>query len=301
MGGITLSILEVNELTKDYGSHKGIFDITFSMEEGDVFGYLGPNGAGKTTNLRCLMGFLNPNHRNCLIMGMDCRLEQENIQKNIGYLPGEIAFFDEMTGDNFLDLMGSMRSIKNMERRIQLVDRFQLDTMGKIRKMSKGMKQKLAIVSAFMHDPKVYILDEPTAGLDPLMQNVFVELILEEKKKGKTILMSSHNFEEVSRTCNKVGIIRDGNLVAVEEIHSLLSVQKKNYFITFTSNEDANAFLKMIPDSRMAGELVVETWITGDMNSLIKTMGQFNVRDIQVSSRNLEEVFMRYYGGGSHD
>ena len=296
-----MSILEVNELTKDYGSHKGIFDITFSMEEGDVFGYLGPNGAGKTTTIRCLMGFLNPNHGKCSIMGMDCRLEQEKIQKNIGYLPGEIAFFDEMTGDNFLDLMASMRDLKNMERRIQLVDRFQLDTKGKIRKMSKGMKQKLAIVSAFMHDPKVYILDEPTAGLDPLMQNVFVELILEEKKKGKTILMSSHNFEEVSRTCNKVGIIREGNLVAVEDIHSLLSVQKKNYFITFTTKEDAKAFLKLIPDSKMAGELVVETWITGDINGLIKTMGQFNVRDIQVNSRNLEEVFMHYYGGVSND
>lgn len=296
-----MSILEVKDLTKDYGSHKGIFDITFSMEEGDVFGYLGPNGAGKTTTIRCLMGFLNPNHGSCSIMGMDCRLEPENIQKNIGYLPGEIAFFDEMTGDNFLDLMASMRDLKNMERRNQLVDRFQLDTKGKIRKMSKGMKQKLAIVSAFMHDPKVYILDEPTAGLDPLMQNVFVELILEEKKKGKTILMSSHNFEEVSRTCNKVGIIREGNLVAVEEIHSLLSVQKKNYFITFTTIEDANSFMTLIPDSRLAGEFVVETWVTGDINGLIKTMGQFKVRDIQVNSRNLEEVFMHYYGGGSHD
>lgn len=271
------------------------------MEEGDVFGYLGPNGAGKTTTIRCLMGFLNPNHGSCSIMGMDCRLEQENIQSNIGYLPGEIAFFDEMTGDNFLDLMASMRNLKNTDRRIQLVERFQLDTKGKIRKMSKGMKQKLAIVSAFMHDPKVYILDEPTSGLDPLMQSVFVDLILEEKNKGKTILMSSHNFEEVSRTCNKVGIIREGNLVAVEDIHSLLSVQKKNYFITFVTKEDAYAFSKLIPDSRMAGELVVETWITGDINNLIKIMGQFNVRDIQVNSKNLEEVFMHYYGGGSHD
>lgn len=296
-----MSILEVTELTKDYGSHKGIFEITFSMEEGDVFGYLGPNGAGKTTTIRCLMGFLNPNHGSCSIMGMDCRLEQENIQSNIGYLPGEIAFFDEMTGDNFLDLMASMRNLKNTDRRIQLVERFQLDTKGKIRKMSKGMKQKLAIVSAFMHDPRVYILDEPTAGLDPLMQSVFVDLILEEKNKGKTILMSSHNFEEVSRTCNKVGIIREGNLVAVEDIHSLLSVQKKNYFITFVTKEDAYAFSKLIPDSRMAGELVVETWITGDINNLIKIMGQFNVRDIQVNSKNLEEVFMHYYGGGSHD
>ena len=296
-----MSILEVKELTKDYGNHKGIFNITFSMEEGDILGYLGPNGAGKTTTIRCLMGFLNPNQGNCSIMGMDCRLEQEKIQKNIGYLPGEIAFFDDMTGNNFLDLMASMRDLKNMKRRIQLVERFQLDTKGKIRKMSKGMKQKLAIVSAFMHDPKVYLLDEPTAGLDPLMQNVFVELILEEKKNGKTILMSSHNFEEVSRTCNKVGIIREGNLVAVEDIHSLLSVQKKNYFITFTSKEDAHTFLKMLPDSKMVGELVVETWITGDINGLIKTMGQFNVRDIQVNSRNLEEVFMHYYGGGSND
>lgn len=296
-----MSILSVKELTKDYGNHKGIFDITFSMDEGDVFGYLGPNGAGKTTTIRCLMGFLNPNQGRCSIMGMDCRSQSETIQENIGYLPGEIAFFDEMTGDNFLDLMASMRNLKNMERRIQLVERFQLDTKGKIRKMSKGMKQKLAIVSAFMHDPKVYILDEPTSGLDPLMQNIFVELILEEKKKGKTILMSSHNFEEVSRTCNKVGIIRDGTLVAVEDIYSLLSVQKKNYLITFNSPEEANAFLKKVPESRMAGELIVETWVTGDINGLIKTMGDFNIRDIQVNSRNLEEVFMHYYGGDSHD
>ena len=205
-----MSIIEIIGLTKDYGDHKGIFDLTFTVEEGEVFGYLGPNGAGKTTTIRHLMGFLNPDKGSSKILGLDCRSERAEIMKHLGYLPGEIAFFDGMSGMEFLNFMAEMRGLTDVSLRDKLVDLFELDTKGKIRKMSKGMKQNLGIVCAFMHDPRVLILDEPTSGLDPLMQKTFANLILEEKSKGKTILMSSHSFEEVERTCDRVGIIRQG-------------------------------------------------------------------------------------------
>src|SRR5690554_5708821 len=200
-----MSIIEVNNLTKIYRNGKGIFDVTFHIQEGEVFGYLGPNGAGKTTTIRQLMGFTNANKGNCSIMGLDSRKDAHRIQNSVGYLPGEISFFDNMTGTDFLKFMSHLRRSKPPSRKEELIQEFQLDPTRKIRRMSKGMKQKLAIVTAFMHDPRVYILDEPTSGLDPLMQKKFIQLINREKKRGKTILMSSHSFDEIDRTADRVG------------------------------------------------------------------------------------------------
>ena len=222
-----MSIIEIDKLTKDYGDNKGIFDLTFEVKEGEVFGYLGPNGAGKTTTIRHLMGFLTPDKGSSQILGMDSRTRSAHIMKDLGYLPGEIAFFDGMKGFEFLNFMSEMKGLTDTSLRDKLVDMFQLDTRGKIRKMSKGMKQKIGIVCAFMHNPKVLILDEPTSGLDPLMQKTFTDLILEEKSKGKTILMSSHSFEEIERTCDRVAIIRQGQLVALENIHDLRKKEEK--------------------------------------------------------------------------
>ena len=233
-----MAILKVNDLTKTYKSGKGIYDVSFSVKEGEVFGYLGPNGAGKTTTIRQMMGFTNAEKGGCTIKGLDSRSQADEIQNFVGYLPGEMAFFEGMTGSQFLNFMKEMRGIKSSGLTEELIERFDLEPDRRIRKMSKGMKQKLGIVTAFMHDPEVYILDGPTSGLDPLMQKTFIELILEERARGKTILMSSHSFEEVERTSDRAGVIREGRLVAVEDVHSLKASQRKIYVVTVASQND---------------------------------------------------------------
>lgn len=292
-----MSIIEINGLTKDYGSHKGIFDLTFDVREGEVFGYLGPNGAGKTTTIRHLMGFLTPDKGTSQILGMDCRNGSAQIMKQLGYLPGEIAFFDGMSGMEFLDFMGEMRGLTDTVLRDRLVDLFQLDTKGRIRKMSKGMKQKLGLICAFMHDPKVLILDEPTSGLDPLMQRTFADLILEEKAKGKTILMSSHSFEEIERTCDRVGIIRCGELVATEDMHDLKQKRRKIYLVTFENPALALEFSKSGRfDILETNNATVKVSIQGNVSQFIKALESYQVQDLDTESSNLEDIFMHFYG-----
>lgn len=177
------SVIELQRVTKDYGNGKGVFDLSFSVSKGEAFGYLGPNGAGKTTTIRQLMGFIRPDKGSCHMLGQDCFLQAQKIQKRTGYLAGELAFPEDMTGLEFLKFMAELKGMKDQKRMKDLMERFELKPQGKMRKMSKGMKQKVGIINAFMHRPEVVILDEPTSGLDPLMQNVFVELILEEKEK----------------------------------------------------------------------------------------------------------------------
>lgn len=291
-----MSIIEIDKLTKDYGDNKGIFDLTFEVKEGEVFGYLGPNGAGKTTTIRHLMGFLTPDKGSSQILGMDSRTRSAHIMKDLGYLPGEIAFFDGMKGFEFLNFMSEMKGLTDTSLRDKLVDMFQLDTRGKIRKMSKGMKQKIGIVCAFMHNPKVLILDEPTSGLDPLMQKTFTDLILEEKSKGKTILMSSHSFEEIERTCDRVAIIRQGQLVALENIHDLRKKRRKTYLVSFDSPSSAVEFKSSgnfhILD---VNKNTVKLSITGNITELIKALDGYNVIDLDTEKSSLEDIFMHYY------
>jgi ABC-2 type transport system ATP-binding protein len=169
-----MDVIEVKQLTKDYGNKKGVFNLNLSVKRGEVFGFLGPNGAGKTTTIRHLMGFIHPGTGECLINGMDCSKESHIIQKSLGYLPGEISFMEDMTGIGFIKFIAEMKGIRDFSRARELIDMFGLDPNGKIKKMSKGMKQKIGIVCAFMNNPDIIILDEPTTGLDPLMQNKFL-------------------------------------------------------------------------------------------------------------------------------
>jgi ABC-2 type transport system ATP-binding protein len=295
-----MSIIEINGLTKDYGNHKGIFDLTFQVREGEVFGYLGPNGAGKTTTIRHLMGFLTSDKGNAKVLGKDCRTETSTIMKDLGYLPAEMAFFDGMNGIDFLTFMGEMRGLASTSYRDTLIEKFELDTKGRIRKMSKGMKQKLGIICAFMHDPKVLILDEPTSGLDPLMQKIFAELILEEKAKGKTVLMSSHSFEEIERTCDRVGIIRQGELVATEDIHNLKEKRRKTYLVTFDTPASAVAFAqKDDSDKITVNGSVAKISILGNVSHFIQEIGKHTVIDLDTENSSLEDVFMQYYGGSN--
>jgi ABC-2 type transport system ATP-binding protein len=272
-----MSVIEINNLTRDYGSGKGIFDISFQVNKGEVFGFLGPNGSGKTTTIRHLMGFIRNQSGKCSINGMDCWKERDRIQKSLGYIPGEISYFDDMTGTEFLNFISKYKGIANLDRQRELIARFELDPKGKIKKMSKGMKQKIGIVTAFMDDPEILILDEPSSGLDPLMQNRFIELIAEEKAKGKTILLSSHIFEEVERTCDRIGIIKAGRLVAVDAVDTLRERHMHTYTVSLDTPQEAANFAKDFGGTAVGVNVTV------------------------ASKQSLENIFMNYYGGDEDD
>lgn len=266
MSGIT-----VENLTRDYKRGRGIFDVSFEVKEGEVFGFLGPNGAGKTTTIRHLMGFIRPQSGRCEIDGMDCWREQKEIQSRIGYIPGEISLFNGMSGDEFLRFIEKYRGDASEKMKRDLIDRFELDPRGKIRKMSKGMKQKVGIVSAFMHDPDTLILDEPTSGLDPLMQNRFIDLIEGEKKRGKTILLSSHMFEEVERTCDRIAMIRAGRLSDVNSAGEIRRQHVHTYKVTLESEKEAVLFARDFKGKAEGKTVTVE------------------------SKPSLEDIFLHYY------
>lgn len=295
-----MSVIQIHNLTRDYGNGKGVFNLSFSLDQGEAFGFLGPNGAGKTTTIRHLMGFLKPKVGSCSIDGLDCWKNSANIQRRLGYIPGEISFFDDMTGINYLKFISRYRGEKTDGRMKDLCDRFELDARSKFKKMSKGMKQKVGIVAAFMHDPEVLILDEPSGGLDPLMQNRFIELVNEETANGKTILMSSHMFEEIERTCHRVGIIKDGNLIAIDSMNTLKAARVRNYVVTLATEETAAAFAEEPLSITSVSNNNVTVLIQNDMREFIAAMNRHAVINISAPEQSLEEIFMQYYGGGNN-
>ncbi|MCL2740229.1 MAG: ABC transporter ATP-binding protein [Oscillospiraceae bacterium] len=289
-------MIDIKNLTRDYGNNRGVFDLTLHIPEGEVFGFIGPNGAGKTTTIRHLMGFLFPDVGNCKIGGLNCWQNANIIQKNLGYIAGEIAFFNDLTGPQFLKFMAEYRKLGNLTRMNELLERFELNPRGKIKKMSKGMKQKIGIVAAFMHAPAVLILDEPTSGLDPLMQNKFIELIHEEKARGKTILMSSHIFEEVERTCDRVGIIKDGRLVALDTVANLKAMQTKKYVITFENLNDIDKFTTHKFQSKRLSDNRLEVILTDELAHFLHALTLYKITNLSAPNQNLEDIFMAFYG-----
>lgn len=285
----------VEHLTKTFSNGKGIFDVSFSVKKGEVFGFLGPNGAGKSTTIRHIMGFMKADNGNVKVHGLDTWKEQGKVQSYVGYLPGEISFIEGMTGKTFLDFMANMQGIKDLSKRTRLIDRLQFDVHTPIRKMSKGMKQKVGIVAAFMHDPEVIVLDEPTSGLDPLMQKVFIEIVLEEKARGKTFLMSSHSFPEIERTCDRAAIIKDGIIIAIKDIHELQSMQRKLFEVTFDNQADAKSFLNsgLLIESHEGNRVRVA--VLGNYDKFVEETSKYKVRNIDIFTQNLEDIFMDYY------
>jgi ABC-2 type transport system ATP-binding protein len=285
-----------------YPSGKGIFNVDFTIKTGGITGYLGPNGSGKTTTIRALMGFMRPDSGSCSINGLDCSKQATQIQRILGYIPGEISFFDQMEGDEFLKFISDMRRTKNEKRKKELIELLDLNPKGKIKKFSKGMKQKLGIVAAFMHDPEILVLDEPTSGLDPLMQNIFIDLVMEEKKKGKTILMSSHMFEEVERTCDNIIIIKEGRIVTESDVGALKKNQRKSYLVRPKSME--KAFESIISKDFEAQKIsadTIEAYISGDdVDRFIKTVAGFEIESLDVRHQSLEDLFLEFYGKGGN-
>ncbi len=288
----SIEIKEVNAL-------KGLKEVTFHVDEGETFGFLGPNGAGKTTMIRHLMGFIKPDAGFAQIKGLDCWHNSLAVKALVSYLPGEMNFLEQMSGREFLNLMSGMHGDRPIfqKRRADLVERLDLNLKQPIRKMSKGMKQKLGIIYALMLDSEVLILDEPTSGLDPLMQKVFIDLVLQEKRQGKTIFISSHMFPEVERTCDRVGIIRDGKLAAVEGIQKLRQAQHRSFEITVEDEEQVQLLrerglaIVAVQGTRFSVE------IQGDLNQLLSGLAQVKVKEFTQKSTELEEAFMHFYEG----
>lgn len=298
-GGKRVNEIDIRNLTRDYGNGKGVFDICLTVGRGEAFGYLGPNGAGKTTTMRHLMGFIRPRYGSARVQGMDCWKNRSRIQKKIGYLPGEICFPGDMTGISYLKLIAAMRKMKDFSAAEKLIDYFELDPKGKIRSMSKGMKQKTALVAAFMHDPEILLLDEPSSGLDPLMQGKLIELIENEKKRGKTILLSSHIFEEVEKTCDRIGMIKSGRIIRQITADELRVSQMKTYVVIMADDEGCAEILRMYPDAvRGKEQRELKVSVTdGCINELLALLSAHRVLSLTEEKHTLEEYFMKFYGG----
>lgn len=280
-------------------SIRGINKVTFHVGRGEAFGFLGPNGAGKTTMIRHLMGFIKPDAGFAQIKGFDCWRDSLAVKALVGYLPGEMNFLEQMSGLEFLDLMSGMHGDRPIlrKRRDALRERLDLNLQQPIRKMSKGMKQKLGIIYALMLDAEVLILDEPTSGLDPLMQKVFIDLVLEERDKGKTIFISSHMFPEVERTCDRVGIIRNGELVAVQGIQNLRQSQHRTFEITVEDEGQVQVLHELGLEIVAVKGTSLSVVVQGDLNPLLSGLAQVTVKEFTQKTTELEEAFMNFYEG----
>ncbi len=295
-------MIEINHLTKDYGDHRGIFDLTLNIKKGEVYGFLGPNGAGKSTTMRHIMGFSKADDGNITINSLDSWQDKEKIKEFTGYLAGEIALPNDMNGLQYLKLISKMRKMKSFDYADELLEYFKINPNTNIKKMSKGMKQKIAIVATFMHDPDVILLDEPTSGLDPLMQERFIDLVEKEKQKGKTIFMSSHIFEEVSKVCDRVGIVKEGNLIKELNMDALRNNEEKTYIAKFKNDEDLKKMAESYPNSTIGREKELSITITDEnINVLIADLSTCNLTYLKEKEKSLEEYFMKFYEGDGDD
>ncbi len=301
-----MSVIEVNNLTKDYGSGRGVFDVSLSVNEGEVFGFLGPNGAGKSTTIRHLLGFSKPQSGECKIFGKDTFQKYYEILSSVGYIPGEIALPAGLTGYGFIEMMQKLQHNKNDARLKEMLGLFELKDnvlKGETKRMSLGVKRKLAVVTAFMSDPEVLILDEPTSGLDPVMQEVFIKFIEDEKARGKTVLLSSHIFSEVDATCDRIAIIKDGRIVSQFLADDLKHASQKTYkirlcdsaefdrFMSDSKNTNAFTVIKNRPDSLSV------TLSTSDdkVNDVIAILSKYSMTEFTHRKETLEDYFMKFY------
>lgn len=300
-----MSVIEVKNLTKDYGSGRGVFDVSLAVEKGEVFGFLGPNGAGKSTTIRHLMGFSKPDSGETLIFGKPTFERYNEILNRVGYIPGEIALPQGLTGWEFIRMMQSLQGIENKEKLQEMLDTFELDDValrGETKRMSLGVKRKLAVVTAFMSDPEVLILDEPTSGLDPVMQEQFVSYVHEEKARGKTILLSSHIFSEIDSTCDRIAIIKDGRIVSQFVANDLKHAALKYYSVGFGSPEGKREFTDK---SKAIGSLTIirDEGENGlfmsledkDLNAVIALLSECNATTFSNRRESLEDYFMKFY------
>ncbi|MCK8058681.1 MULTISPECIES: ABC transporter ATP-binding protein [unclassified Fusibacter] len=289
------NIIEIKNLTKYYGKARGIVDVSFDVKEGEIFGFIGPNGAGKSTTIRTLLSLIYPTSGSATIFGRDCIKDGHIIRKDIGYLPSEVFYYDNMKVIDLLKYSASFYGKTDMARINYLSEVMDLDLTRKIDDLSYGNKKKVGIVQGLLHNPKLIILDEPTSGLDPLMQQKFFDLILEENKKGATVLMSSHILPEVQKLCSRVAIIKEGRIVRMEDIATLRNTTYKKIRIEF-KDKVPQEILSLEGTSNMSSKNSLVSFLyKGDINKVVQVMHRFELVNIIVEEPDLEEIFMHYY------
>ena len=270
------NIIEIQNLTKNYGKHRGVENVSFSVREGEIFGFLGPNGAGKSTTIRAMLGLIQYKQGQIFIGGFDVKKEKEKILQMVGYMPSEAWFYPGMTIKEVLKLSADVRNVDCSVEAEKLCERLQIDGKRKINELSLGNRKKVSIVCAMQHKPKLFLFDEPTSGLDPLMQNVFFELIREYVKAGATCMLSTHILSEIRNYCDRVAIMTEGKLIVTDTVEHLLSSKSKH--------------IKMIRDGEK-----LDFIYKGDLNELYKELEGHNIEDILIEEPSIEEVFMHYY------
>ena len=292
------AIIQTHQLTKSYGRSRGIIEVTFDIQEGEVFGFLGPNGAGKTTTMRTLMGLLHANSGSATIGGLDCWQQSTEVKKLVGYLPGEFAFDPGLRGAQIIQYLGHLRGGVDQSYVRSLVERLGFDPSKRFREYSHGNKQKLGLVQAFMHKPRVFILDEPTSGLDPLNQQEFYQMVAEVRTQGRTIFLSSHILPEVEHTCDRVAIIREGRLVTTDHVSALKTIHQRDVEITFAGPASVEWFKQISGVTKVeqeADERTLQLVVQGDLAEIIQIAGQHGATNIATHEPSLEEAFLRFY------
>jgi beta-exotoxin I transport system ATP-binding protein len=295
-------VIRAEQLTKSYGQNRGILDVDFAVEEGEVFGFLGPNGAGKTTTIRLLLDLIRPTSGRLTVFGLDSRRSSVAIRKRLGYLPGDLRLYERMTGAELLRYFGHLRGLDGAERAEQLAARLDLDLGRRIKELSRGNRQKVGIVQAFMHEPDLLVLDEPTSGLDPLVQETFYELVAEATKRGGTVFLSSHVLSEVQHMADRVGLIREGRLDLVDSVENLRARAFTHVEATFAEPPPPDAFAQVAGVQRVEQDAsVVRFALEGEIDPLLKALARFHVKALDVREADLEDVFLARYRGEEPD
>jgi ABC transporter. len=293
-----MNVIEVNNLTKYYGKSRGIIDVSFDVEEGEIFGFIGPNGAGKSTTIRILLSLIYPTSGNAKIFGKDCINYGPEIKKDIGYLPSEVFYYDNMKVIDLLKYSASFYK-KDCSKRIkELSEMMDLDLNKRIDDLSYGNRKKVGILQGLLHEPKLLILDEPTSGLDPLMQQRFFNLLREENKKGVTILFSSHILSEVQKLCNRVAIIKEGRIISLEKISTLRENSYKKVTIEVNSPVKGEYFSIDGVSNLEMKDNTISFLFKGDTNLIVKKIAEISISDVTIEEPSLEEIFMHYYTRG---
>lgn len=290
-----MNAIEIRNLTKSYGKSRGVIDVNLEIKEGEIFGFIGPNGAGKSTTIRTLLAFIYPTSGSARIFGMDCTKDSAKIKMNIGYLPSEINYYDDMKVRDLLFYSAKFYKKDCTKRINELSDIFELELNRKIDALSYGNKKKVAVIQALLHEPKLLVLDEPTGGLDPLMQSRFFEVLGQENKKGTTIFFSSHILSEVQRICDRVAIIKEGKILKVEQIEKLRANKFKKFMIEFKNVDDRDKITMSGIVNIEKKNSHIEFLYGGKISDILDKLAGMNVENMLIEEPSLEEVFMHYY------
>jgi ABC-2 type transport system ATP-binding protein len=294
------SAIRTEQLTKFYGRSRGIVDVDLEVQAGEVFGFLGPNGAGKTTTIRLLLDLIRPTRGRAEVLGLDVRRDRIAIHRRISYLPGEVALYGDLTAHQYLAYFGNLHGDSDGREVQQLIERLELDPTVRVKSLSRGNRQKVGLVAAFMGKPELLILDEPSIGLDPLIQLEFEHLVNEARAEGRTVFLCSHILPEVEHLCDRVGIIREGGLLAVESVADLKARALRRLRIEFSGPVDHAAFagLPGVRDVRIDDAALTCT-VMGSLDALVKAAARFPVHNVTSQETSLEEIFLAYYGEGT--